>query len=63
MIINTIPVPEGWSIEQAWEAIRRGDELPKEIRGWANVETDEKENLIHIFDQDEKTVLKRGKKK
>jgi hypothetical protein len=32
--IHTIPVPEGWSIEQAWEAICRKDKLPAPA-GWA----------------------------
>ena len=36
--IHTIPVPAGWSVEQAWEAISRGDELPASPEGtWANV--------------------------
>jgi hypothetical protein len=37
--IHTIAVPEGWSVEQAWEAIAHGDGLPAtgELR-WANVE-------------------------
>lgn len=35
--IHTIPVPHGWSPEQAWEAIRRGDPLTDEAVGWANV--------------------------
>lgn len=36
--IHTIPVPKGWSIEQAWEAISRGEGLPAEEVAWANVE-------------------------
>ena len=37
--IHTIPVPRGWSVEQAWEAIQRGDLLTDpEPQGWANVE-------------------------
>jgi hypothetical protein len=35
--IHTIPVPNGWSVEQAWEAIRRGDELTDPEPMWANV--------------------------
>lgn len=36
--VHTIPVPRGWSPEQAWEAIRRGDELTDpEPAAWANV--------------------------
>ena len=36
MTVHTIPVPEGWSVEQAHEAIRRGDPMPPAAR-WANV--------------------------
>ena len=36
--VHTIPVPRGWSVEQAWEAIRRGQPLPADENGsWANV--------------------------
>jgi hypothetical protein len=35
--IHTIPVPEGWSVEVAWEAIKNGDELPKGEKTWANI--------------------------
>lgn len=35
--VHTIPVPRGWSIEQAWEAISRGDTLKDEEPDWANV--------------------------
>jgi hypothetical protein len=35
--IHTIPVPDGWSVEQAWEAITRGDELTDPEPMWANV--------------------------
>ena len=54
MAIHTIPVPKGWSIEQAWEAISRGDTLPTTEQSWANVEVDENEKLVHIFDPDDK---------
>ena len=37
--IHTIPVPHGWSVEQAWEAISRGDLLTDpDPQGWANIE-------------------------
>ena len=36
--IHTIPVPHGWSPEQAWEAIARGDTLTDPQPTWANVE-------------------------
>lgn len=36
--VHTIPVPVGWSIEQAWEAISRGAILPRwTLAGWANI--------------------------
>jgi hypothetical protein len=40
MSVHTIPVPRGWSVEQAWEAIRRGDSLSDPFPRWVNVETD-----------------------
>ncbi len=40
LVIHTIPVPRGWSVEQSWEAICRGDLLTDpEPQGWANIET------------------------
>ena len=36
--VHTIPVPAGWSVEQAWEAISRGDKLPGPTAYWANIE-------------------------
>lgn len=35
--VHTIPVPQGWSPEQAWEAIKRGDVLTDPEPAWANV--------------------------
>lgn len=35
--LDVIPVPRGWSIEQAWEAIKRGDLLTDEWPWWAVV--------------------------
>lgn len=35
--IHTIPVPRGWTVEQAWEHIKRGDQLPDDNPTWANV--------------------------
>jgi len=35
--VHTIPVPHGWSPEQAWEAIKNGDALPDPEPMWANV--------------------------
>lgn len=35
--VHTIPVPRGWSPEQAWEAISRGETLFDKEPGWANV--------------------------
>lgn len=35
--VHTIPVPLGWSAEQAWECIRRGVPIPNGLVAWANV--------------------------
>lgn len=35
--VHTIPVPRGWSPEQAWESIARDDVLTDPEPGWANV--------------------------
>lgn len=36
--VHTIPVPVGWSVEMAWEAISRGDPLPPgEPAGWKSI--------------------------
>jgi hypothetical protein len=35
--IHTIPVPRGWSVEQAWEAIIRGEPLTDPEPYWVNV--------------------------
>ena len=35
--VHTIPVPEGWSAEQAWEAILRGDACPNGPMTWDNI--------------------------
>lgn len=56
MTIHLIPVPPGWSIEQAWEAISRGDTLlyPAGVEPlWANVETDENDRFVRILDIEE----------
>lgn len=40
MAIHTIPVPHGWTEEQAWESICRGDfpdDLDETQVGWGNV--------------------------
>lgn len=36
-VIHTIPVPAGWSTEQAWEAISRRHRLPGPTAFWVNV--------------------------
>lgn len=36
--IHTIPVPHGWSVEQAWEAIQRGTPMQIMRGSWANIE-------------------------
>lgn len=35
--VHTIPVPRGWSPEQAWEAIKRGEKLTDPLPDWSNV--------------------------
>jgi hypothetical protein len=50
--IHTIPVPYGWSIEQAWEAIKREDELPDEGQSWAVVETDDNDKFVRVIDKE-----------
>ncbi len=45
MPIHTIWVPNGWSVEQVWTVIQRGDKLPHIEEGkWVNV--DEKGKVI-----------------
>lgn len=39
--VHTIPVPRGWSVEQAWEAIKRGDRIKDPAPRWANVRVKE----------------------
>lgn len=52
--IHTIPVPPGWSPEQAWEAIKREDLLPDEEPDWINVETDDQDRLVrYIYAENE----------
>jgi hypothetical protein len=51
--IHTICVPRGWSPEQAWEAISRGDKLPQQNLQfedqWVNVETDINDKFIRFM--------------
>lgn len=35
--VHTIPVPRGWTPEQAWAAIRDGILLKDPHPGWANI--------------------------
>lgn len=52
--IHTIPVPPGWSPEQAWEAIKREDDLPEEEDpSWINVETDDQDRFVRFIYKDE----------
>ena len=46
--IHTIPVPRGWSVEQSWEAIRRGDLLTDPVPLWANVEVDPRGRMVRV---------------
>lgn len=53
-MIHTIPVPIGWSPEQAWEAIKREEILPDKKKTWVNIETDDEDNLVTILYKDDK---------
>jgi hypothetical protein len=49
--IHTIPVPDGWSIEQSWEVIKRGDRIPPDIPVvWANI-IEKEGRLIRIVEE------------
>lgn len=52
--IHTIPVPRGWSIEQAFEAIYRGDTLTDPEPMWANVFVDEQGKMLHVVRDEDK---------
>ena len=39
--IHAIPVPRGWSVEQAWEAISRGDLLTDPDPAWGVVRVED----------------------
>lgn len=49
MIVHTIPVPHGMSVEQAWEMIRRGDKLKDPNPRWANIETSDDGRFVHLI--------------
>lgn len=51
VVIHTIPVPIGWSPEQAWEAIRRGDllEHPEGEPGWVNIQTGKDDRFLRVL--------------
>ncbi len=57
-VIHTIPVPVGWSPEQAWEAIRRSDLLqhPAGEPSWVNIETtvDDRFVRLHLNESEER---------
>lgn len=48
--VHTIPVPHGWSVEQAWEAISRGDVLPDAHPAWANVLI-QQGRFVYVYDE------------
>ena len=54
-VVHTIPVPLGWSVELAWEAISRGDELPEGGSNWAVIGTrlDKLVTVYEIFEEEE----------
>ena len=35
--VHTIAIPRGWSAEQTWEAISRGDHLEGPFVKWQNI--------------------------
>ncbi len=40
MSVHTIWIPAGWSVEQVWETIKRGDMVPDDGKNkgrWVNV--------------------------
>lgn len=47
--LHVIPVPRGWSAEQAWEAIQRGDLLTDEQPSWSVVRA-EAERFVRLID-------------
>jgi hypothetical protein len=49
VIVHTIPVPRGWSIEQSWEAISRNVKLTDPYPFWANVETTPDDKFIRVL--------------
>lgn len=50
--VHTIPVPRGWSPEQAWEAISRGDLLTDPEPCWAVVVV-EAGRFVQLVDPEE----------
>lgn len=57
-VIHVIPVPAGWSVEQAWEAIQRGDRLTDPEPMWANVETDGDDRFVRVLPMDDAKPIK-----
>lgn len=54
---HVIPVPHGWSVEQSWEAISRGDELTDPKPNWASIEVaDNRLVAVHPVGQAKATV-------
>jgi hypothetical protein len=56
--VHTIPVPRGWSPEQAWEAISRGELLTDPRPSWANVIIKEGRFVAMLGKRSEDDVLK-----
>lgn len=55
-LIHTIPVPRGWSPEQAWEAMRRNEHkktFDTDDITWVNIRADDNGNLLKIYYKDE----------
>lgn len=40
MSVHTIHVPHGWSVEQTWEQITRGELVPERDGSWVSIEVE-----------------------
>ena len=56
--VHRIPVPSGWSVEQAWEAIRRDDPIPENGSVWADIAVDADSRMLtvlEVYEEDERS--------
>lgn len=52
--LHTIPVPQGWSVEQSWEAISRDVLLTDPDPDWAVIWVEDNKLVkVETFDDDE----------